>query len=280
MLGKIIVSMNNVSKYYRKGKVQQYALHDLSLSIAKGEILGVLGPNGAGKSTLVKVLSGLCAPDTGVVNWHTPASVPGFLLEGQANALERLSTLENAKYYSNLRCGEFNGHWFDDLAKKLLLTDIRIPIQRLSSGNKIRSALLLALIHRPALVLLDEPTHALDTNTILQLRTIIKEISDQGCAFVICSHDLEFIDALCDKIICLKQGEVIYHGDKLDFQHIGMRYRIDICGPHNSTCSVMDHAALCQFLASQKPLIATADTLEIKRITLREKYQAMLDMEV
>lgn len=216
----LLLSLSNISKTYRKQGREIKALCDVSISVTMGETLGILGPNGSGKSSLVKIISGLCLPERGHIDWHTHDNRRrsiGVLLEGRLNLMERLSTLENAKYYCALRQCGFSLLMFRQLAQELALVDVHSPVRKLSTGNKLRSALLLAFIHRPSLVMLDEPTTGMDFPGVQRLTHLIKRISEQGCGFVICSHDLEFIDDICHHIVCLNQGGMVFNGDKRDF---------------------------------------------------------------
>ena len=141
-----------------------------------GEVLGLLGPNGAGKTTAIKVLTSLCERDRGVFHWRgQPVRSKlylrdvGVLLEGRGALNERLSTWENAKYFCGLREARFDAGHFNQLTELLELPDVRAPVRLLSTGNKLKSALLLCLIHKPAVLLLDEPTIGLDVFGVANL---------------------------------------------------------------------------------------------------------------
>ena len=152
-----------------------------------GEVLGLLGPNGAGKTTAIKVLTSLCEPERGVFHWRgQPVRSKrylrevGVLLEGRGALNERLSTWENAKYFCGLREARFDAGHFNQLTELLELPDVRAPVRLLSTGNKLKSALLLCLIHKPAVLLLDEPTIGLDVFGVEKLETLVRHVSEAG----------------------------------------------------------------------------------------------------
>ncbi|HEX8403690.1 MAG TPA: ABC transporter ATP-binding protein [Duganella sp.] len=205
-----IVSLVDIGKTYKKNGKPIKILAGFSMTISRGDIVGVLGPNGCGKTTLLKIIAGLCVQDHGRVEWHLAGDRRrhlGLVLEGRANLMERLSTLENAKYYCSLRQCDFSLGAFQQLCADLGLSDINSAVRKSSTGNKLRSALLLALVHGPTLVLLDEPTNGLDEAGVQQLEAVILSMAAKGCGFVICSHDLAFINKICQSIICLAEAE-------------------------------------------------------------------------
>lgn len=288
-----ILSLSNISKSYRKHGKDIAAVSDVSLLVGRGDILGILGPNGSGKTTLIKIITGLCMQDRGKIAWHAGGTINnslGVLLEGRSNLMERLSTLENAKYYCSLRQCRFSSVRFYKLCEELGLDDVDCAVRKLSTGNKLRSALILAFIHRPSLVLLDEPTTGMDASGVERLESVIRTMARDGCGFIITSHDLEFVDRICEKIMCLSYGQVVFEGDKNNFQQVDFNYKVDISlrstSPFSSTLDslsknksqlIKNHEALCEFLTDTKETIASADFLEIKKITLREKYAELLE---
>lgn len=210
-----LVTLRHLSKCYRLEGRSTSVLDDVCLQVQRGDIVGILGANGSGKTTLIKIIAGLCTADGGAVEWDSAVAGPvGMLLDGRANMMERLSTRENAKYYCTLRGCRFENSDFDALCSKLSISNVDTPLQKLSTGNKIRSALLLALVHGPRLVLLDEPSNGLDASGVRQLETLIVSLADNGCTFIICSHDLALIDRISRTIVCLHRGKIIDHGDK------------------------------------------------------------------
>ena len=200
------IEVNNLSKEYKVANKSIFALRDVSLNIGKGEIVGVLGPNGSGKSTLIKVLLSIIIVDDAELRFHCKQIDSrandkeylrhiGAIIEGNKEMMERLSAYESAKYYCRLRNVKFEADYFKYLANILFLTEYDKQSRYLSTGNKQKAALINAMIHKPTLILLDEPTLGMDVNCLSALERLIKTLShDRGVTFVITSHDLNFIE--------------------------------------------------------------------------------------
>ena len=228
--GGPLLSLLGASKAYRRAGLAVQALKDFSLQIAAGEVVGLLGPNGSGKTTVVKLITGLCGADTGQLAWrglpapagqHAPHLREfGVLLEGRGACYDRLSTLENARYFCNLREARFDRSHFDTLARLLDIADIHAPLRQLSTGHKLRASLMGAWVHRPALVLLDEPTLGLDLAGVERLEGLVRHAAGQGMAVLLGSHDLHFVERLCQRVVCLKQGTQVFDGALADFARL------------------------------------------------------------
>ncbi len=303
-----LLHLQQASKCYRRNAESIQALQDFDLSVAPGEIVGLLGPNGSGKTTLIKVITGLCGADQGSLKWRDqpaqPAGQPGphlremgVLLEGKGAVYERLSTWENARYYCALREARFDADEFGRLAALLAVADSRAPVRQLSTGNKLRAALLGALIHRPALVLLDEPTLGLDLEGVERLEDLLRQGAAQGQAFLLSSHDLHFIERLCPRIVCIHEGKKRFDGLRSDFVQQKYSYRL-IVQPDSAelpappswlldrrwvpqgeqhVLALTDHAEACRLLAEWQSLLPQFGSLELRRIELRDHYLQMLE---
>ncbi len=295
--GISLLSARHLSKTYVRGVSRTNALQSVGFDIDEGGVVGLLGPNGSGKSTLMGVLAGICLADSGAILWRGQASAPssylaelGGLLEGQCGINERLSTLENARYFCGLREQVFNTQYFFQLVELLGVTDPRKPVRLLSSGNRMRSSLVATLIHRPALVMLDEPTNGLDAIGEDGLEALVRELSGAGTTFLISSHDLGFIERLCHRIVCLRQGQVVFEGRTEDFLTLDFRYRVEISF-HSSCAPVLpvgcswsrvtaeygevllrDYGDLCFFLERIAPDLSRYAGFQVKSINLRDKY--------
>ncbi|MFG6447910.1 ATP-binding cassette domain-containing protein [Roseateles sp. BYS180W] len=232
-----LLELTQASKHYQRDGTQVQALQDFDLSLTQGELVGLLGPNGSGKSTLVKVLTGLCGADQGQLRWRAGAVLKagqagphlrefGVLLEGRSGAYERLTPLENARYFCGLREARFDTGHFQHLARALGLRDVHSPVRQLSTGNKLRAALIATLIHRPALVLLDEPTLGLDLEGVEQLQALAQSCQEAGQTLLISSHDLHLIERLCPRIVCISQGHKRFDGPREAFTQVPHPYRL------------------------------------------------------
>lgn len=201
------------------------AVNDVSFEVAGGQVLGVLGPNGSGKTTILKCLSGLLTPTEGMVDvlGYVPADRdPRFLRQlgfvmGQRWQLHiDLPVIDsfalNGVIYG-LKPGEFRTNR-DDLIEFLGLQDLLdTPARKLSLGQRMRCEFAAALIHRPPVVLLDEPTLGLDFDAQLHIRDFVRHYVDvTGACVLLTSHYLADIEALCDDVLTLSSGRVTFQG--------------------------------------------------------------------
>jgi ABC-2 type transport system ATP-binding protein len=207
----------------RKSYGARSALGGVDLDIAAGEIVGLLGPNGAGKTTLVSILAGLIRPDAGSV---TIASIDALAHPRRIRPLLGLAPQETG-LYPTLTCRE-NLQFFaelaglrgrrlriavDEVAAALQLTDLMDRrAQHLSGGERRRLHTALALVNRPPLVLLDEPTTGADVQTRAQLLHFVGELAADGVAILYSTHYLTEIEQLGVSVVILDQGRVIVRG--------------------------------------------------------------------
>lgn len=208
--GRAIVARGLTKRYDGRAVV-----HDLTFGVARGECLAVLGPNGAGKTTTVEILEGYRAPDTGSVE------VLGLDPIRDARALKpRIGLmLQEGGLYPAIRPLEaleaFAGFCADPAEPKALLrlvgleTVARTPYRQLSGGQKQRLALALALIGRPELVFLDEPTTGLDPEARLATWQIVEELKATGVTVLLTTHLLDEAERLADRVAILDRGRLL-----------------------------------------------------------------------
>jgi ABC-2 type transport system ATP-binding protein len=219
MSDEVIVETRNLSKVYRDfwGRRKKTALNALNLKIYRGEIFGLLGPNGSGKTTTIKLLLGLLFPTQG------EAFVFGQPAVNVAKN-ERIGYLPEESYlYRFLNAEEtldFYGRLFNiptevrqERAKKLidkvgLTSDRKRILKEYSKGMRQRIGLAQALINEPELVILDEPTSGLDPIGTRWMKDLILELRDQGKTVIMCSHRLDDVQDVCDRIAILYGGEL------------------------------------------------------------------------
>jgi len=209
-----MIEVKNVSKSY--GPVQ--ALRDVSLAIAPGEIVGLLGPNGAGKTTLIKILTGYLQPDSGQVqvdgldvmaHTQTVQSRIGYLAEN-APLYAELSVQAYLKMMADLRrvpAAEQRARISEAVYAAGLADHLTRPIGQLSKGFRQRVGLAQAILHKPKLLILDEPTVGLDPTQIVEVRGLIRRLA-QSSTVLFSSHILSEVEALCQRAIILMNGEV------------------------------------------------------------------------
>jgi len=210
-----ILSIKNVSKVY--GSL--YALDNVSLEIKQGEIFGLLGPNGAGKTTLSSILATLHPPTTGDVlfngisiykNLMTYRKALGFCPQKQ-NLDNELSVRENLVFagrYFLMPEQEIQEH-VNELMNELELTRYaNFAIHKLSGGNAQRVLIARALMHKPKIIILDEPTVGLDPDIRRKLWGLIKKLKNMGLTIILTTHYLDEAEALSDRVCFLEKGHI------------------------------------------------------------------------
>ena len=212
---KKAIVFKNVSKNYKQLK----AVDGISLSIEKGEFFGLLGPNGAGKSTLINMMAGLVKPSNGSIDVmgfnvnkeyqearHSVGIVPQELVfDPFFNVREMLRF--QAGYFGK---DKSNDKWVDEVIERLDLTDkASTNMRKLSGGMKRRALIAQALVHRPPVIVLDEPTAGVDVELRQKLWSFIKELNDEGHTIVLTTHYLEEAEALCNRVAMMKSGKIV-----------------------------------------------------------------------
>ena len=213
------IAFRNVAKTYRRaagGDVR--ALDDVSFDIEPGEFFGLLGPNGAGKTTLISILAGLARATAGTV------SVLGHdVVADYAAARRKLGIVPQELVFDpffsvrealRIQSGYFGVHgndaWIDELLANLGLADkADANMRQLSGGMKRRVLVAQALVHRPPVIVLDEPTAGVDVELRQTLWQFIARLNKEGHTVLLTTHYLEEAEALCGRIAMLKQGRVV-----------------------------------------------------------------------
>jgi sodium transport system ATP-binding protein len=199
------------------------AVRDVSLRAPDGRITGLLGPNGAGKSTTLRILYTVIRPDSGdalidgtsVVRDPLEARRRIGVLPHAAGIYQHLSARENILYYGALHglSRAQRERRADELIEQLEMRDFAgRPAKKLSQGQRIKTALARALIHRPRNVLLDEPTNGLDVMAVRSLRALLVKLRDEGHCVLFSSHVMQEVAALCDEVIVIAHGNVVAAG--------------------------------------------------------------------
>ena len=211
-----------VKSIFHRKAIAVEALKGISFTIEPGELVGFLGPNGAGKSTTIKILTGVLYPSSGRVQiagyvpwrdrmkyvagigavfgqksqliWDIPP-VDAFLMN---KAIYRIPDKE---YRATL-----------DMLVSLLEVErhIKTPTRQLSLGERMRCEFIMAMLHRPQIVFLDEPTIGLDVVAKEKIRNFIREMNDQGVTFILTTHDLDDVERLAKRVILINRGQIIF----------------------------------------------------------------------
>jgi ABC-2 type transport system ATP-binding protein len=212
------ISFQSVSKTFQTARGPFQALDGVSFDIEQGEFFGLLGPNGAGKTTLISILAGLAKATSGTV------SVLGVNVSTQAaQARKKLGVVPqelvfdpffNVREALRFQSGYFgvknNDDWIDELLDSLGLSDkANHNMRQLSGGMKRRMLVAQALVHKPPVIVLDEPTAGVDVELRQTLWQFIAKLNKLGHTVLLTTHYLEEAEALCQRIAMLKNGKVV-----------------------------------------------------------------------
>lgn len=210
------ISFQNVSKTYRGGSVR--ALDGVSFDIQPGEFFGLLGPNGAGKTSLISILAGLSQASGGSVKVMGHDVVADYAAARRALGIVPqelvfdpfFSVREALEIQSGYFGVKGNGAWIDELLENLGLADkAKANMRQLSGGMKRRVLVAQALVHRPPVIVLDEPTAGVDVELRQTLWAFIARLNREGHTVLLTTHYLEEAEALCHRIAMLKLGRVV-----------------------------------------------------------------------
>ncbi len=212
------VSFQSVSKTYSTPRGPFHALSGVSLDIEEGEFFGLLGPNGAGKTTLISILAGLARATQGKV------TVLGHDVQQDFAAARRklgvvpqelvfdpfFNVREALRFQSGYFGVRHNDDWIDELLANLGLADkAHANMRQLSGGMKRRVLVAQALVHKPPIIVLDEPTAGVDVELRQTLWHFIDKLNKQGHTVLLTTHYLEEAEALCQRIAMLKNGRMV-----------------------------------------------------------------------
>ncbi|MFZ1400565.1 MAG: ABC transporter ATP-binding protein [Candidatus Promineifilaceae bacterium] len=215
-MNNIILQTDDLSKNF--GAVT--AVQAINLRVQQGEVFGFLGPNGAGKTTTIGMVLGLIHPSAGRITLFGQPVTPhqnGALkqvgsLVGAPSLLPYLTAQQNLQLVAKLHDGVENGRIQEILELVGLTNAAERKVQGFSTGMKQRLGLGAALLHRPALIILDEPTNGLDPAGMREVRTLIRQLADDGITVFLSSHLLHEVEQVCDRIAVIRQGKIVAQG--------------------------------------------------------------------
>jgi ABC-2 type transport system ATP-binding protein len=228
----MLLRTENLTKDYGRFR----ALDQLSLEVTPGEIFGLLGPNGSGKSTALRLLLGFLRPTLGAawINghhcWHDSVAARRCVayLPGELRLYENLTGLQILRFLSDLHGGARREE-VDELARALDI-DLARPLAQLSSGMKRKVALIQVLTTHAPLLILDEPTNALDPTMRRQLLDRLKEVRGRGQAVLFSSHVLGEVEEVCDRVGILQRGRLVHRQSLADLRQV-RKIRVRFTGP-------------------------------------------------
>ena len=219
-----MISVKNLSRHYGSNK----AVDAVTFSVSKGEVVGLLGHNGAGKTTIMKMLTGFIEPNNGEV------LIKGLTLGQDTPEIQRrIGYLpENCPVWPEMRVIDYllyqarlhlvNESEIDELVlnaieKTALIEKATAKIETLSRGYRQRVGVAQALLHKPDILILDEPTNGLDPNQILQMRDLIKELAENATV-IISTHVLQEVQAICERVLIMRRGKLVLDSKINDLQ--------------------------------------------------------------
>lgn len=202
-------------KHLTKKFGNQVALNDINLNIHKNEIVGLLGPNGAGKSTLMKSITGVLNIEEGQILFHNK-DISTHPIESKKNIgfLPENNPLYQEMFIKEYLCFVADLHKIpysrvEEVIELIGITPEKSKkISQLSKGYKQRVGLAQAILHQPDLLILDEPTNGLDPNQIIEIRNLVKEISQEK-TIIFSTHIMQEVEALCTRVILIHQGNIL-----------------------------------------------------------------------
>lgn len=222
-----IIETKNLTKYYLNGKV--VGVNNLQLEVNEGEVFGFIGPNGAGKTTTIRLLLDLIRPTKGSAKiFSLDANTSSVLIKkdigylpGEIFLPEGMTGKECIAYYRGFK-EKVEPSYLKRLVDNLDI-NLRKKVGEYSKGNKQKLAIILALMHKPKLLILDEPTSGLDPLNQQTFYTLIKETKSWGTATFFSTHILEEAEKICDRVGIIKNGKLIKIENIDEFRHKNIR---------------------------------------------------------
>ena len=229
----MILKCENINKKFGKKQI----LKNVSLEVNEGDILGFIGPNGAGKTTTIKMILGLQSIDSGNIY------INGYNIKKDfAKAIERVGgVVENPDLYMYLTGYEnlkLISNLYKNISKErinevvdLVKLNVRIndKVSKYSLGMRQRLGIAAALINKPNLLILDEPTAGLDPEGIKELRDILKELAlKENVGIIVSSHNLSDLESFCNKIVIIKNGEIVETNNLTNIKKVEESYIIEV----------------------------------------------------
>lgn len=217
-----VITISHVTKHFR----HLIAVNDVSMTIHEGDIYGLLGPNGAGKTTTVSILLGLVAATSGTVEVLCKPVTPhnnsvlrhvGALIGARPAYFPYISGYENVKYVADMfGVGKKR---VEEVMEFMGIADAgdRLP-DLYSTGMKQRLGIAMAIVHKPKLLILDEPTNGMDPPGMIEIRGLIKDLAKQGITILLSSHLLHEVEQVCNRVAVFNHGKVVAEGTIKELQ--------------------------------------------------------------
>ena len=278
-----VIKTSNLTKYYGSN----LAVSNVNLEVRQGEVFGYLGPNGAGKTTTIRTLLDFIRPTSG------SASVLGLdtrrdslevhrrvgYMPGDVVLYEKLTGAEMLRYSAGLR-GDVDWHFVEELAERLQC-NLSQPIHSLSGGNKQKVGLLHAFMHKPELIIMDEPTKGLDPLLQQEFYRLVEEVRAEGRTVFMASHILPEVERVCNRVGIIREGELVTVEDVGALKDRAM-HQLEIHFAEAVTpeafgalsgvrdITVEDHVLRCTVMGSPDSLVKAAARFEVVKLISHE----------
>lgn len=272
-----MLKVSNVSKYYASLK----AVDNLSFEVKEGEIFGLLGLNGAGKTTTFRMIMGLIDDYTGTITLngqkidYSITDKIGFLTE-ERSLLTKMTVLEQVKFYAVLK-GMTEKKAEKELDSLLELFEIKDykykKIKELSKGNQQKIQFITAIIHKPKLLILDEPFSGLDPINVELFKKVILKLKESGTIIIFSSHRMEHVELFCEKLVVLVKGKAVINGYLKDIKKEYGKKNIIIRGNINKE-EILKEKGVLNISKEKEDYIISVENIDIasKIFHLINKY--------
>ena len=229
-----MLEVSNITKTFGAKK----AVNHISFKVENGKIFGLLGRNGAGKSTIFRIILNILKPDTGDIKYdgevidHKRSDKIGYLPE-EGSLINSYTVLEQMQYYGALK--SMNEEQVKQRAVTLLekfniLEYLNMKIKDLSKGNRQKIQFIIAILHDPELIILDEPFSGLDPISVDEFKKVILELKEQNKMIIFSSHRMEHVEMLCQDILIIDHGNEVLKGNLENIKNSYGAHEVNITG--------------------------------------------------
>ncbi|MFD3261125.1 ABC transporter ATP-binding protein [Paenibacillus lentus] len=270
-----VLSVNQVSKKIGS----KFLVNRLSFDIQKGEIVGLLGPNGAGKTTTIRMIVGLISMSEGDIlvkgksvrrNFTEAVAHIGGIIENP-EFYGYMSGYDNLKQYQRMAEGVTEERILEVVKLVGLEQALHKKVKAYSLGMRQRLGIAQALLHRPSILILDEPTNGLDPAGIREMRDYLKQIArEEGIAILVSSHLLSEMELMCSRVVVIQQGELVTVRDldmpQNEMEYVKLKLRIDDAGRAKERLQRMEEVTIAGFAPEQREITVVVRDRHIPRI--------------
>jgi ABC-2 type transport system ATP-binding protein len=220
-----LITAENLSKKFGRKEV----LKEINFYIEKGETVGVVGPNGAGKSTLLKIIATIMRETKGSIRIDGMDSKKetkkireriGYVPQEIA-VYHELTARENLRFFAKLAKNASEESWMRRCEEWKLAEHLDKKVKHLSGGNQRKLNILIAMLHDPEILILDEPTVGIDISAKQEIVNDLRQLGSEGKTILYSSHDAQELETLCTAFLILKEGELLFYGSKQKVRQFG-----------------------------------------------------------